>query len=102
VAAVKNAAGLYATPGLRGIAAAAAAVKKVPADGHLSIVDPPRTERHAYPISTFTYVILPMQTPKASELRKFVFWALTQGQSFGPKLIFAKLPKQVLAAGEKH
>jgi len=69
VAAVKNAAGLYATPGLRGIAAAAAAVKKVPADGHLSIVDPPRSERQAYPISTFTYVILPMQTPKASELR---------------------------------
>ena len=101
VAAVKNAAGVYATPGLRGIAAAAASVKKVPSDFHISIANPLKAERHAYPISTFTYVIVPTQTPKANELRKFVFWAVTQGQKYGPKLIFAKLPKQVLAADEK-
>jgi phosphate transport system substrate-binding protein len=37
--------------------------------------------RAAYPISTITYVILPTSRPKAVELRKFVFWALTQGRS---------------------
>jgi phosphate transport system substrate-binding protein len=101
VAAVKNSNGYFATPGLRGIAAAAAAVKTVPANNEMHIVDPPKAYRLAYPISTFTYVILPVRSAKAAELRKFVFWALTQGQKSGPKLIFAPLPKQVLVAAEK-
>jgi phosphate transport system substrate-binding protein len=73
----------------------------VPADDEMHIVDPPKGDSRAYPISTFTYVILPTSSPKAVELRKFVFWALTQGQKFGPKLVFAKLPLPVLVADEK-
>ena len=98
---MKNSNGFFATPGLRGIAAAAAAVSTVPANNEMHIVDPPKKFRLAYPISTFTYVILPLKSSKATELRKFVFWALTQGQKFAPKLIFAPLPKQVLIAAEK-
>jgi phosphate transport system substrate-binding protein len=103
VAAVENRSGVFATPGLRGIAAAAAAVKSVPASNEMHIVDPPKGNRLAYPISTFTYVIVPQQTAKAPELRKLVFWALTQGQAKGytAKLIFAQLPKVVLVAAEK-
>ena len=100
-AAVKNSNGYFATPGLRGIAAAAAAVKTVPSNNEMHIVNPPKAYKLAYPISTFTYIILPQKSEKAAELRKFVFWALTQGQRFGPKLVFAKLPKQVLVAAEK-
>ena len=29
-----------------------------------------------------------------------IFWALTQGQKYGPKLIFAKIPTPVLAQAE--
>jgi phosphate transport system substrate-binding protein len=103
VAAVKNASGFFATPGLRGIAAAAATVKSIPSNNEMHIVDPPKGAKLAYPISTFTYVIVPQQSPHATELRKFIFWALTQGQQtqYTSKLIFAKMPKVVLVAAEK-
>jgi len=103
VAAIQNASGAFATPGLRGIAAAAAAVRSVPANNEMHIVDPPKGAKLAYPISTFTYVILPRSSPHARELRKLVFWALTQGQSpsYTSRLIFAQMPKAVLVAAEK-
>src|SRR5581483_7013616 len=101
VAAVQNASGHFATPGLRGIAAAAAAFKTVGPNNEMHIVNPPKSEKLAYPISTYTYVILPTSSPKASELRRFVFYGLTQGQRFGPKLIFARLPLPVLVAAER-
>jgi len=101
VASVKNKAGVFAQPGLRGIAAAAATIKKVPANNELHIVDPPASQKLAYPICTFTYVILPTSSSKAADLRKLVFWALTKGQAYGPKLLFVPIPKVVLASSEK-
>jgi phosphate transport system substrate-binding protein len=102
-AAIQNRAGKFQYPGLRAIAAAAATVKKVPADNDLSIVDPPKSAKVAYPICTFTYVILPTKSDKAAELRKLVFWALTQGQQrkYTAKLLFSPIPKPVLVAAEK-
>lgn len=105
VAAIKNNNGVFATPGLRGIQAAANLVASVPANNEMHIVDPPASSKAklAYPISTFTYVIVPQSTQNAPQLRKFIFWALTQGQqtSYTSKLIFAQLPKVVLVAAEK-
>jgi len=100
-AAIQNKSGKYALPGLRGIASAAATITKVPASGELSIVNPPKSKKNAYPICTFTYVILPTQTAKAPELRRFVFWALTGGQKLGPRLLFVPIPKVVLVYSEK-
>jgi phosphate transport system substrate-binding protein len=100
-AAVKNSAGKYQLPGLRGIAAAAASVKKLPADNAISIVNPSKKAKLAYPISTFTWVIVPLQTGKAPELRSFIGWAITKGQTFGPSLIFQPLPKVVKAASQR-
>jgi phosphate transport system substrate-binding protein len=101
--ALRNASGVFTTPGLRGINAAAATVKRVPANNEMHIVNPPKGDRLAYPICTFTYVILPTKSDKAPDLRKFVFYAVspTQGQKQGPKLLFAPLPKVVLVAAEK-
>jgi phosphate transport system substrate-binding protein len=100
---VKNASGRFTTPGLRGITAAASSVKKVPATNELHIVNPPKVDPLAYPICTFTYVILPTKTNNAADLRKFIFYAVnpSQGQKLGPKLLFAPLPKVVLVASEK-
>ncbi|HZR93074.1 MAG TPA: phosphate ABC transporter substrate-binding protein PstS [Gaiellaceae bacterium] len=100
---VKNAAGKFAGPGLRGIAAAASTItkKSIPANNEMHIVDPPKTNKVAYPICTFTYVILHTTTPKAAQLRRFVFYALTQGQQFGPRILFQKIPVPVLVAAEK-
>jgi phosphate transport system substrate-binding protein len=100
-AAIQNAAGRYVLPGNVGIRAAAATVKKVPSSNAISIVNPAASQRSAYPICTFTYVILPLKTSKASDLRKFVFWALTSGQQYGPKLRFVPIPNKVLGASEK-
>jgi phosphate transport system substrate-binding protein len=99
--AMQNQAGAFTLPGLRGIAGAAATVRKVPANNELSIVNPPKAYKQAYPICTFTYVILPLKTAKAPQLRKFVFWALTSGQEYGPKLLFSPVPKVVLVQSEK-
>jgi phosphate transport system substrate-binding protein len=102
VAAIKNRAGVYQLPGLRGIAAAGATILRVaPNNGGISIVDPAKRQRLAYPICTFTYVILPKETPKAKELKQFVRWAVTKGQPLGPKLLFSPLPKVVQRASIK-
>ena len=102
-AAVKNAAGKFLYPSLRRITAAAAGITKVPANNEVHIVNPSKSNALAYPICTYTYVIVPQQTAHAAELRKMIFWALTQGQTtqFTAKLLFAPLPKAVLVASEK-
>jgi len=99
--AVKNSSGKFATPGLRGMLSAAQSDQKPAADNSLSIVNPPKKFANAYPISTFTYVIVPLQSSKAPDLKKFLFWAVTKGQTYGPKLLFAPLPKTVLVVAEK-
>jgi phosphate transport system substrate-binding protein len=101
-ASVKNRAGVFALPGLAGIKAAAATINRVaPDNGGISIVDPSKKQKLAYPICTFTYIIIPKQTSKAADLKKFVNWALTKGQADGPKLLFQPIPKVVLKASVK-
>jgi phosphate transport system substrate-binding protein len=104
-AAIQNRAGKFLYPSLRRIAAAAESVTKktLGSDNAVSIVDPPKSSATAYPICTFTYVILPLKTDKAPELRKLVFWALTQGQKaqYTAKLLFVPIPKPVLVVSER-
>src|SRR6266508_2594918 len=101
-AAIQNKAGVFALPGLKGIAAAAKTINRVaPDNGGISIVNPAKTQPLAYPICTFTYVIIPKQNAKAKELKQFVRWALTKGQTDGPKLLFQPIPKVVLKASLK-
>ncbi len=98
-ASIQNRSGKFATPGLRGIQAAAATIpKKVTSFTQLKLVDPPKSAgRLAYPISTFTYVIAPTSSSKAADVRKFIYWAVTRGQTFGKPLLFQPLPLQVQA-----
>lgn len=100
---IQNKAGKWQLPGLRGIAAAASTIAKVPAGNEMRIVNPPKSNPLAYPISTFTYILVPKKTEKAKELRRFIFWALTQGQQaqYTAKLLFVPIPKTVLVAAEK-
>jgi phosphate transport system substrate-binding protein len=104
-AAVRNAAGKFLFPSLSRIAAAAQAFTKVPANNEMHIVNPPKSAPLAYPISTYTYVVVHSKTSKAAELRKMIFWALTTGQTaqYAAKLTFANLAvvHSVLVAAEK-
>ena len=95
---VKNAAGRYVVPNLTAIEAAASVVHHVAAGNQVTIVDPPKRAKSAYPISTFTYAIVPTTAPQGALLRSFIGYALGGGQHFGPSLDFAPLPKVVLAA----
>ncbi len=96
---MKNRAGAYATPGLRGISAAVSQLpKKITSLDSLQLVDPPKSAgKLAYPIVTFTYVIVPTNTSKAADLRKMIYWAVTSGQKLGVPLLFSPLPKPVQA-----
>lgn len=102
--AMKNKSGKFATPGIKGVLAAAQSdVKPDPKTNELSIVDPPKKYPLAYPISTYTYVIVPTSSAKAADLRKFLFWAVTKGQAgrYTAPLYFVPLPKSVLVVAEK-
>ena len=100
-AAIQNAAGKYEFPNLKNIENAAASIKKVPANNEVRIVDPPKKYKIAYPISTFTYAIIPSNAPQKPLLAEWVKFAVTKGQKFGAALDFATIPKVVLQAAEK-
>ena len=102
IAKVKNRAGKYQLPGLVQIKAAADSIRKVHnSQNAFTAVDPNPRQPKAYPICTFSWVIVPAKTGKAADLKKFVTWALNSGQSYGPKLLFVPVPKAVKAAGLK-
>lgn len=99
-AAVQNNAGNYEFPNLKNIENAASVVKSVPASNALSIVNPPKKATTAYPISTFTYAIVPHNAPQKGFLQQFLTYAVTIGQKYGASLDFAPLPKVVLSAAK--
>jgi len=99
---IENSAGNFPEPGVESVEAAADAVSKIGPNNEISLADLPSTAKDAYPISTYTYVIVPLESEKADALKKFISYAISPaGQSYGPDLDFAPLPKQVVAAGKK-
>jgi phosphate transport system substrate-binding protein len=98
---IENSAGEFPEPGVKSVEAAADAVSKIGPNNEISLADLPASAKGAYPISTYTYVIVPLESSKAEQLRKFITYAIGPGQEYGPDLDFAPLPKQVAAAGEK-
>jgi phosphate transport system substrate-binding protein len=98
-AAVQNRAGRFEYPNLQNIEAAAAVIKRVPASNEMHIVNPPKSAKSAYPLSTFSYAIVPKVTSKKFILSQFLLYAMRQGQRFGAALDFAPIPKVVNKAG---
>jgi phosphate transport system substrate-binding protein len=81
---------------------AASVVKTARPNSAVSIVAPPKSAKRAYPISTFTYAIVPTSAPQADALKEFITYAIgSKGQAFGAALDFAPLPPVVLAAAQK-
>lgn len=91
---VRNSAGKYPIPSPASIAAAARTATFRP-DHSASIVDPPASEADAYPISTFTYVLVPKRSAKLAVLKPFLRYAVGAGQKFALRLSFAPLPASV-------
>jgi phosphate transport system substrate-binding protein len=99
-AAVQNKAGNYELPNLKNIESAASVVKSVPSSNAISITNPPKKATTAYPISTFTYAIVPHNAGQKGFLQQFLNYAVTKGQAYGAALDFAPLPKVVLSAAK--
>lgn len=98
---VENSAGNFPTPGVESVEAAADAVSTIGPNNEISLAGLPASAKGAYPISTYTYVIVPLESDKADALKKFITYAIGPGQEYGPDLDFAPLPKQVVAADKK-
>ena len=96
--AVQNMAGDFVTATVESVSAAAAeAVKSMPADFRVSITNAPG--KGVYPISSFTWLLLyenPKDKAQAKIMVDFVKWALTDGQKFAPDLGYAPLPEAVV------
>jgi phosphate transport system substrate-binding protein len=99
---VENSAGEFPEPGVKSVEAAADAVSRIGPNNEISLAELPSSAKGAYPISTYTYVIVPLESEKGEALKKFATYAISPAaQEFGPDLDFAPLPKQVIAADKK-
>ncbi|HEU4557326.1 MAG TPA: phosphate ABC transporter substrate-binding protein PstS [Longimicrobium sp.] len=101
VAALKNAAGQFVAPSVEATTAAASELgtqlQQHP-DFRMSIVNAAGAQ--AYPISSFTYLLVPRQIEdcgKAKAMVELVRWSLTQGGDMARQLHYAPLPDAVRA-----
>lgn len=102
VASIQNKSGNFITPSTESASAAAAEnLKNIPEDFRISITNP--DGKKAYPIASFTYLLIYKDMPKAKgeKLVKFLDWALTKGQKDASSLHYAPLPKAVALKAEK-
>ncbi len=93
---VKNASGQWVKASIEGVAAAAAAVKTMPADYRVSITN--QMGATVYPISSFTWLLIPTMQPDANKervLKEFLTWMLDHGESEASSLYYAPLPASV-------
>ena len=91
--ALKNLSGKFIAPSIASISASARNVTDTK-DG-LSIVNAAGDE--VYPISAFTYILLPEGHPKERALKTFLRWALTKGQQHASPLHYAPSPPTTLS-----
>ncbi len=97
VASLQNKAGRFVSPETSSITAAAASAQKlIPADLRVSITDAEGKE--SYPISSFTYLLFYQKTSgvKGEKLKKFLGWAIQDGQKDTQPLGYAPLPKNLM------
>jgi len=103
IAKIQNRAGKFVLPTVKSLKAVATTVKKVPKSNAISVVEPPKSVPKGYSICTYTWVIVPLQTSKAADLKQLIDWASTKGQKYGlqPGLLFLPLSKVVQNAARK-
>jgi phosphate transport system substrate-binding protein len=95
---VQNAGGEFVKASLESVTAAAASVKDMPDDFRVSITNAPG--KTAYPISSFTWLLVPAEWADAGKEKAFVdflTWMVDKGQTMTNDLSYAPLPKSVAA-----
>jgi phosphate transport system substrate-binding protein len=103
---LKNAAGQFVAPTIESVTAAASgAVKALPAstDYRVSIVNAPG--QGAYPISSFTWILVyanQSDATKGKKLVDFLRWAFHEGEATAATLDYAPLPGAMIAQLERR
>src|SRR5215467_3394430 len=93
---VQNAAGEFVKASLQSVTIAAGSVKDMPDDFRVSITNAPGKD--AYPISSFTWLLVPVEWKDATKQKAFVDflnWMVDKGQGMTEALAYAPLPKAV-------
>lgn len=96
-ASIKNKKGEFVSPSVDSISKSASSVKDVTGDLRISVIN--SDVKGAYPISSFTWILLPETSSAAvKEVKTFLGWALKDGQKFAAELHYAPLPKKMAEA----
>jgi len=93
---VKNPAGNFVKASIAGVTEAAASIKSMPADYRISITNAPGA--NAYPISSFTWMLVPLKSPDAAKgkvIKDLLSWIVNSGENEAAGLSYAPLPKNV-------
>lgn len=98
--AVRNPAGRFVSPSLEGMRAAAATAAL---GGDLRARATAAPGELAYPLCSFTFVLIQQQGPDVARRRaiaRFLWWAIHDGQRFAPPLGFGALPGELMVRDE--
>jgi phosphate transport system substrate-binding protein len=102
VAHIKNASGNFIEPTIDAVtAAAAASATNMPDDLRISITNAAGPQ--AYPISSYTYVLVyrnQKDAKKGKALMDFLWWGIHDGEGFAKDLQYAPLPADVVKKAE--
>ena len=102
VAHIKNAAGSFIEPTIDAVtAAAAASVANMPDDLRISITNAQGAQ--AYPISSYTYILVykkQKDAAKGKAIVDFLWWGIDDGENFAKELLYAPLPADVVKKAE--
>ncbi|MGH9343264.1 MAG: phosphate ABC transporter substrate-binding protein PstS [Terriglobia bacterium] len=96
-AAIRNAAGNWVKGSIQSVTDAAASVTNTSADFRISITDAPGAD--AYPISSFTYLLIPAEPGNAAKrkvLKDLLSWILKSGESQAAALSYSPLPESLV------
>ena len=102
VAHIKNSSGSFVEPSIDSVtAAAAASAANTPEDLRVSITN--ATGAGAYPISSYTYILIykdQKDAAKGKALVDFLWWGIHDGEGFAKDLQYAPLPADIVKRAE--
>jgi phosphate transport system substrate-binding protein len=102
VAPIKNAGGSFIEPSIDSVtAAAAASAASMPDDLRISITNAAGAQ--AYPISSYTYILVYKDQKDASKgkaLVDFLWWGIHDGEGFAKEMQYAPLPADIVKKAE--
>jgi phosphate transport system substrate-binding protein len=99
---IKNASGSFIEPSIQAVtAAAAASAANTPDDLRVSITNAQGAT--AYPISSYTYILLyknQKDAAKGKVVVDFVWWGIHDGEKYAADLLYAPLPDDIVKRAE--